>query len=69
MRLSFIRKSNLSTIQAKILSIKNTLFIKVIVLPVLMLIILTIIKLPSIIRNALVLQATAPTALSVLLIS
>ena len=69
MRLSFIRKSNLSTIKAKILSIKNTLFIKVIVLPVLMLIILTIIKLPSIIRNALVLQATAPTALSVLLIS
>ena len=60
MRLSFIRKANLSTIKAKILSIKNTLFIKVIVLPVLMLIILTLIKLQSIMRNALVLQATAP---------
>ena len=69
MRLSFLRKSNLSTIKVKILSIKNALFIKMIGLPVLMFIISTIIGLPIIMRNALVLQAGAPTALSVLLIS
>ena len=69
MRLSFLRKSNFSTIKANLLSVKNALFLKLIGLPVLMLIISSLIKLPSIMRNALVLQAAAPTALSVLLIS
>ena len=69
MRLSFLRKSNFSTIKANLLSVKNALFLKLIGLPVLMLIISSIIRLPSIMRNALVLQAAAPTAISVLLIS
>ena len=69
MRLSFLRKSNFSTIKANLLSVKNALFLKLIGLQVLMLIISSLIRLPSIMRNALVLQAAAPTAISVLLIS
>ena len=42
---------------------------KLIGLPIVMLIITSIIRLPSIIRDALVLQAATPTAISVLLIS
>ena len=42
---------------------------KLIGLPIIMLIISSIIRLPNIMRNALVLQAAAPTAISVLLIT
>ena len=69
MRLSWLKKSNRSKIKTNILSIKNALIMKLIGLPIVMLIISSIIRLPSLMRNALVLQAAAPTAISILLIS
>ena len=69
MRLSWLGKSNLSKIQIQIITIKNALIMKLIGLPIVMLIISSIIRLPSVIRDALVLQSAAPTAISVLLIS
>ncbi len=69
MRLSWLRKANLSRIKNQITSIKNALIMKLIGLPVIMLIISTAIRLPSVMREALVLQAAAPTAISILLIS
>ena len=69
MRLSWLKKSNRSKIKTNILSIKNALIMKLIGLPIVMLIISSIIRLPTVMRDALVLQAAAPTAISVLLIS
>ena len=69
MRLSWLRKANLSRIKNQITSIKNALFMKLVGLPVIMLIISSVIRLPSVMREALVLQAAAPTAISILLIS
>ena len=69
MRLSWLRKANLSRIKNQITSIKNALIMKLIGLPVIMLIISSAIRLPSVMREALVLQAAAPTAISILLIS
>ena len=69
MRLSWLRKANLSRIKNQITSIKNALIMKLVGLPVVMLIISSAIRLPSVMREALVLQAAAPTAISILLIS
>ena len=69
MRLSWLRKANLSRIKNQITSIKNALIMKLVGLPVIMLIICSAIRLPNVMREALVLQAAAPTAISVLLIS
>ena len=69
MRLSWLRKTNLSRIKNQITSIKNALIMKLVGLPVIMLIISSAIRLPSVMREALVLQAAAPTAISILLIS
>ena len=69
MRLGWLRKSNISKIKFQILSIKNALIMKLIGFPIVMLIISLTIRIPSIMREALVLQAAAPTAISVLLIS
>ncbi len=69
MRLSWLRKTNFSRIKIQIISIKNALIMKLFGLPAIMLIIASAIRLPSIMREALVLQSAAPTALSVLLIS
>tara|TARA_B100000965_G_C19598146_1_gene761200 strand:+ start:3673 stop:4545 length:873 start_codon:yes stop_codon:yes gene_type:complete len=69
MRLGWLRKSSLSKIKTQIISIKNALIMKLIGLPIVMLIISSIIGLPSIMRDAFVLQAAAPTAISVFLIS
>ena len=69
MRLSWLRKANLSRIKNQIRSIKNALIMKLVGLPVIMLIISSAIRLPSVMREALVLQAAAPTAISILLIS
>ena len=69
MRLSWLRKANLSRIKNQITSIKNPLIMKLVGLPVIMLIISSAIRLPSVMREALVLQAAAPTAISILLIS
>ena len=69
MSLGWLRDSNISRIKTKIISIKNGLIMKLIGLPIVMLIICSIIRLPSFIQDALVLQAAAPSAISVLLIS
>ena len=69
MRLSWLRKANLSRIKNQITSIKNALIMKLVGLPVIMLFISSAIRLPSVMREALVLQAAAPTAISILLIS
>ena len=69
MRLSWLRKANLSRIKNQITSIKNALIMKLVGLSVIMLIISSAIRLPSVMREALVLQAAAPTAISILLIS
>jgi len=69
MRLSWLRKANLSIIKIQIISIKNALIMKLVGFPVIMLIISSAIRLPNVMREALVLQSAAPTAISVLLIS
>jgi len=69
MSLSWLRTANLSRIKNQIISIKDALTIKLVGLPVIMLIISSAIRLPSDMREALVLQSAAPTAISVLLIS
>lgn len=68
MRLSWLRKANLSRIKPNNID-KNALIMKLVGLPVIMLIISSAIRLPSVMREALVLQAAAPTAISILLIS
>ena len=69
MRLSWLKKANLSRIRIQIISIKNALIMKLIGLPLVMLIISLALRLPNVMREALVLQSAAPTAISVLLIS
>ncbi len=69
MRVGWLKESNFSKIKTQMISIKNALIMKLIGLPIVMLIISLIIKLPSVMRDALVLQAAAPTAISLLLIS
>ncbi len=69
MSLSWLGKANLSIIKMQIISIKNALILKLVGLPVIMLIISAAIRLPNVMREALVLQSAAPTAISVLLIS
>ena len=69
MRLSWLREANLSRIKIQVISIKNALIMKLVGLPVIMLIISSVIRLPNVMREALVLQSAAPTAISVLLIS
>ena len=69
MRLGFLRENNFSKIKYQFISVKNALILKLFGFPSIMLILSLIIKLPSIMKNALVLQAAAPTAISVLLIS
>ncbi len=69
MRLSLLRVSTISIFITQIKSIQNSLILKLIGLPTLMLGICIMIQLPNIIKNALVLQAAAPTAISVLLIA
>ena len=69
MRLSWLSKAKLSRIKIQIKSIKNSLIIKLAGLPVIMLIISSVIRLTNVIREALVLQSVAPTAISVLLIN
>ena len=69
MNLNWLRKSNFSKIKVQVALIKNALIAKLIGLPIVMLIITSIIRVPSVMREALVIQAAAPTAISVLLIS
>ena len=69
MSLSWLKKANISKIKIQIKSIKNALIIKLVGLPVIMLIISSAIKIPNVMREALVLQSAAPTAISVLLLS
>ncbi len=69
MRLSLLNRYTFSSIKIQIISIKNNVILKLIVLPTLMLILCLILQLPSIMKNALVLQAAAPTAISILLIA
>ncbi len=69
MRLSWLRKANFSRIKIQIIFIKNALIMKLVGLPIIMLIISSAIRIPSVMREALVLQSAAPTAISVLLIS
>ena len=69
MRLGALKTSNLSMIKSQFVSIQNSLFIKLIGFPILMISLCLIFKLPEIMRNALVLQAATPTAIAVLLIA
>tara|TARA_Y100001968_G_C19397852_1_gene739332 strand:- start:90 stop:1007 length:918 start_codon:yes stop_codon:yes gene_type:complete len=69
MRLGWLQKANHSTIKRQINQIKNTLLIKLVGLPSLMWIICFLLGLPNLMTDALVLQAAAPTAISVLLIA
>ena len=69
MRLSWLQTSTFSTMTSQLKSIKTSLFIKLIGLPSLMLNICLILRVPNIMRDALVLQAAAPTAISILLIA
>ena len=68
-RLSWLKKANLSRVKNQIKYIKNALIMKLVGLPTIMLIISTVIRLPNVMRDALVLQSAAPTAISILLIS
>ncbi len=69
MRLSVLNTSKSFKFKAQIISIKDNLIYKLIALPTLMLSLCLIFKLSNVMRNALVLQAAAPTAISVLLIA
>ncbi len=62
------RSTTSSPIKNQLHGIKSSLIIKLIGLPTLMLTLCLILKTPELMRNALVLQAAAPTAISVLLI-
>ena len=69
MRLVWLQKSSFPTIMSQVRSIKTSLFVKLIGLPSLMLSICLILRVPNSMRDALVLQAAAPTAISILLIA
>ncbi len=69
MNLGWIEKLNFSTIVSRIVFLRTSLFIKLIGLPSLMVMLCYLLSIPNIMRNALVLQAATPTAISILLIS
>ncbi len=69
MRLSWLKISTFSTIRSQVRSIKNSLILKLIGLPSLMFCICLSLRVPNIMRDALVLQSAAPTAISILLIA
>ncbi len=69
MNLGWIDSFNFSTMKHRLVSIKTSLVIKLIGLPTLMLILCNVLNLPTMMKNALVLQAAAPTAISILLIA
>tara|TARA_B100001250_G_C19749582_1_gene767054 strand:+ start:1041 stop:1427 length:387 start_codon:yes stop_codon:yes gene_type:complete len=69
MRQSWLSKANLARIKIQLISIKNALKMKLVRLPVIELIISSTVRLPSVMREVLVHQAAAPTAISALLIS
>ena len=68
-RLSWMRGATLSRVKFQIKYIKNALIMKLVGLPAIMLIISSAIRLPNFMREALVLQSAAPTAISILLMS
>ena len=68
-RLSWLKRANLSKVKNQIKYIRNALFMKLVGLPTIMLTISSVIRLPNVMREALVLQSAAPTAISILLIS
>ncbi|KGG12145.1 MULTISPECIES: AEC family transporter [Prochlorococcus] len=68
-RLSQIGDFNESTILLQLKVIQNSLILKLIGFPFVMLFMCLMLRLPSLMRSALVLQAAAPTAISVLLIA
>ncbi len=69
MRLGWIGTSTSSSIRTKLRVIKLSLIMKLLGLPSLMFCLCLLLKLPNLMRNALVLQSAAPTAISILLIS
>ncbi len=69
MRLGLLSISTFSTIGNQIRSIRKSLILKLICFPALMFSLCLILQLPNDMKNALVLQASAPTAISVLLIA
>lgn len=69
MSLNWSKNHNLSTVRSQAIAIKNSLIIKLIGLPSLMFCICLILEVPNNMKDALVLQSAAPTAISVLLIA
>lgn len=69
MRLCWLTSANQSPFSFFLPIIKNTLLLKLFVLPMLMLLLSYLFGLSALLRNALVLQAATPTAISVLLLS
>ncbi len=69
MELGWLRDFSYSSIKSNILAIKSSLILKLLGLPSLMLCICLLLRVPNIFKSALVLQAAAPTAISVLLIA
>jgi len=68
-RLSLMKTANISRLTIQIKYLKNALIIKLVGLPDIMLIISAAIRLPNVMREALVLQSVAPIPRSTLLIS
>tara|TARA_Y100001968_G_scaffold257137_1_gene243665 strand:- start:962 stop:1348 length:387 start_codon:yes stop_codon:yes gene_type:complete len=68
-RLSLMKRANISRLTIQIKYLKNALIIKLVGLPDIMLIISAAIRLPNVMREALVLQSVAPIPRSTLLIS
>jgi len=69
MRLGLLRTSTFFSFVTQVKSIKNSLLVKLIGFPILMLSLCLMLQLPKLMLNALVLQAAAPTAISILLIA
>ena len=68
-RLSLMKRANISRLTIQIKYLKNALIIKLVGLPDIMLIISAAIRLPNVMREALVLQSVAPIPRSTLPIS
>ena len=69
MRLGMLGLSSTSTLRDLGILIQPSLLLKLLVLPAIMLALAIIFRLPIVMRDALVLQAATPTAISVLLIA
>ncbi len=69
MRLGWLKTLSPLTIKSQLASVQQSLMLKLIALPTLMISLCLIFRLPSMMRSALVLQAAAPTAISVLLLA